>query len=384
MATQMGSAESLVQAAIARLQVGDAARALPLLREAAALGAQPWLLIAQACRSLGDEAGEDESLTRSLAIEPGNVRANLMRGDWSLRAGDEGRAIGHYRAALAAAEPGAPMMPDLPPMLRRAEQWLAQKYRDYGRYLERRLGEAGHAVERAPVALQESLAILLGRAVPHVQQPKAFYYPGLPQIAFYPRQPWFDALEAATDAIRGELAAAEAHEFSPYVQRVARREGRTHPLLDKPDWSAMHLTELGAVKPGVAERFPMTMAAVRAAPIPYIRGQSPMILFSRLKPGTHIPPHHGQYNTRLIVHLPLVVPGGCRLRVGNHTRAVETGRAWAFDDSIEHEAWNDGPADRTILLFEIWRPELSAEERAALTALFEAVSDYGVPVPSEA
>ena len=101
-----------------------------------------------------------------------------------------------------------------------------------------------------------------------------------------------------------------------------------------------------------------------------------MALFSILRPHTHIPPHHGMLNTRLICHLPLIVPDGCRLRVGNHTRPVVAGEVLIFDDSIEHEAWNDSDEVRVILLFEIWRPELTPAERAALTRLFEAVSLY--------
>lgn len=81
-------------------------------------------------------------------------------------------------------------------------------------------------------------------------------------------------------------------------------------------------------------------------------------------------------NTRLIVHIPLIVPPGCRLRVGNEVREVQAGVPLIFDDSIEHEAWNDSGEPRAILLFEIWRPELTAVERAALTAMFGAVSSY--------
>jgi aspartyl/asparaginyl beta-hydroxylase (cupin superfamily) len=101
-----------------------------------------------------------------------------------------------------------------------------------------------------------------------------------------------------------------------------------------------------------------------------------MALFSILEPHTHIPPHHGMLNTRLICHLPLIVPDGCRLRVGNDVRLVEAGKMLIFDDSIEHEAWNDSDDSRIILLFEIWRPELTAAECMALTALFESVSLY--------
>lgn len=71
------------------------------------------------------------------------------------------------------------------------------------------------------------------------------------------------------------------------------------------------------------------------------------------------------------------------MRVGNTTRVFETDRAWAFDDSIEHEAWNDSDHPRTILLFDIWHPALDADERAALTTLFEAIEDYGITAPAD-
>ncbi len=109
-----------------------------------------------------------------------------------------------------------------------------------------------------------------------------------------------------------------------------------------------------------------------------------MALLSVLRPGTHIPPHNGMLNTRLICHLPLVVPAGCRLRVGNETRPVEQDRLMIFDDSIEHEAWNDGDATRIVLLFEIWRPELSFAERTALTTLFEAIEAYSPTADDQA
>ena len=82
-------------------------------------------------------------------------------------------------------------------------------------------------------------------------------------------------------------------------------------------------------------------------------------------------------NTRLICHLPLVVPDKCSFRVGNDTRVPVEGNAWLFDDTIEHEAWNGSDRTRVILLFEIWRPELTAAERAMVSAMFEAIDAYG-------
>jgi aspartyl/asparaginyl beta-hydroxylase (cupin superfamily) len=118
------------------------------------------------------------------------------------------------------------------------------------------------------------------------------------------------------------------------------------------------------------------MAALAKVPMPVIAARSPMALFSVLQPGTHIPPHTGMLNTRLICHLPLIVPPDCTLRVGNQVEPVERGKLMIFDDSIEHEAWNRSDATRVVLLFEVWRPELSADERAALTILFESVGLY--------
>jgi aspartyl/asparaginyl beta-hydroxylase (cupin superfamily) len=95
-----------------------------------------------------------------------------------------------------------------------------------------------------------------------------------------------------------------------------------------------------------------------------------------LRPGARIPPHHGVLNSRLICHLPLIVPDRCGFRVGNETRAWEEGKLLVFDDSMEHEAWNDSDRDRVVLIFDVWRPELGEADRRAITTMFEAIDDY--------
>jgi aspartyl/asparaginyl beta-hydroxylase (cupin superfamily) len=77
----------------------------------------------------------------------------------------------------------------------------------------------------------------------------------------------------------------------------------------------------------------------------------------------------------------LIVPGPCDFRVGNEVRQWVQGKAWAFDDTIEHEAWNKTDETRVVLLFDIWRPELSQEERALVVALFEAIDAYAGKKP---
>jgi aspartyl/asparaginyl beta-hydroxylase (cupin superfamily) len=107
-----------------------------------------------------------------------------------------------------------------------------------------------------------------------------------------------------------------------------------------------------------------------------MKGRTPSAMFSVLKPRTRIPPHTGVTNARLVAHLPLVVPEGCGFRVGNETRQWVPGTAWVFDDTIEHEAWNDSDRPRAILIFDVWHPALTPAERAMVTAMAEAMEAF--------
>jgi aspartate beta-hydroxylase len=95
-------------------------------------------------------------------------------------------------------------------------------------------------------------------------------------------------------------------------------------------------------------------------------------MFSVLDARTSIPAHTGSTNTRLVLHLPLLLPGPARFRVGNVTRSWRMGEAWVFDDTIEHEAWNDADEPRAILIFDVWNPFLSEAERSLVSAMMTA------------
>ena len=99
-------------------------------------------------------------------------------------------------------------------------------------------------------------------------------------------------------------------------------------------------------------------------------------MFSLLKPRTTIPAHVGVTNVRLVTHLALIVPEGCYFRVGNETRQWVPGKAWVFDDTIEHEARNDSDKLRVVLIFDIWHPHLTPAERALITALNAGMNAY--------
>jgi aspartyl/asparaginyl beta-hydroxylase (cupin superfamily) len=113
-------------------------------------------------------------------------------------------------------------------------------------------------------------------------------------------------------------------------------------------------------------------------PSAQVPGYALAVFFSVLEPHTRIPAHTGVTNTRLIVHLPLLIPekGKCFFRVGNETREFEEGQAWVFDDTIEHEAWNDSDRPRAILIFDIWNPLLSEAERERVSAMMVAIRNY--------
>jgi aspartyl/asparaginyl beta-hydroxylase (cupin superfamily) len=284
--------------------------------------------------------------------------------------------MGLRRAADLQQLPG-----DLPERVRRAEAAIAAAEERFEGELHRVLAERG--IKAVPPRFTEALAIASGKQPVYLQQPTSFYFPGLPQTPWYPREmfPWVAELETAVPQMRAEIERVLADErgVEPYVQEEARRASRGHSLLNDARWSAFHLFKAGERVEENAARCPLIMRLLEVLPIPAIKGRSPMALISILKPGTHIPPHHGMINTRLICHIPLVVPDGCRLWVGAETREVVEGRAMIFDDSFEHEAWNHGDAVRAVLLFEIWRPEISEDEKVALTAMFEAVTGYDAP-----
>jgi hypothetical protein len=373
--------ERIARAGIDALGRGDAASARRAFAQIAAAGranVQIWLWLAQSCDMLDDRPAARQALARVLEADPANPYALVMHGELMTRDGDDRAAVGWYQQALAVTAGVQGLPPDLIERLQRAEAARAAAAERFAAQL--RAGIAGVADAAGP-RFAEALAILAGQKRPFLQQPTSFYFPGLPQTAFFDPAdfPWAAALEAAFPAILAEAAAvlADRAGMAPYVQADPARPKPWMDLLDDPRWSAFHLLKGGAPVAANAARCPATMAALAAPPIPVIAGRSPMALFSILAPGTHIKPHHGLLNTRLIVHLPLVVPPDCRLRVGNHVRSVEAGKLMIFDDSIEHEAWNDSDRVRVVLLFEIWRPELTAAERTALTAMYETVTGYG-------
>ena len=132
-------------------------------------------------------------------------------------------------------------------------------------------------------------------------------------------------------------------------------------LNNSPRWSAFHLYKMGKLVEENAAKCPTTMARAGAARRSRISPDERPRRCSRCcKPRTRIPAHTGVTNVRLVTHLPLIIPEGCGFRVGNDTRQWVPGKAWVFDDTIEHEAWNDSDKLRVVLIFDIWHPRSDA------------------------
>ena len=375
---------ALRESGVQALRRGDPRTAREAFEQIVASGradASACIGLAYACRSLNDKAASLAAVDKALALEPRNLRALILKADHLAEAGDARSAAAFYTAATRSALPADQLPSDLRRELERAQGMCDRYAAQFEAFLDDRLFGADAAARKAAPRFVQSLDIMSGKKRVYFQEPRYYYFPELPQIQFYDRNDfgWLDALEAATADIRHELTEVmrDPSVFRPYVQGDPKRPHNEQAgMLNNPAWSAFYLWKDGEIVAANAARCPKTMRALADAPLASVKARSPAVLFSLLRPGTRIPPHNGFVNTRLICHLPLIVPEGCRFRVGNDTRVPIEGKAWVFDDTIEHEAWNDSAETRVILLFEIWRPELSARERALVSAMFEAIDQH--------
>lgn len=380
---QIPEIDAIGAAGAAALQRGEFSRAESFFEQYAAAAPgdrRGHFGLALARKELGDAEGAHRALDVLLKANWADLPALMMKGDLFSKKGDRAAAASYYGLALRHAPAGGALGPEAAERLRGAREFLDRYSREILDRISAELSAAGYRKERSSRRFTESIEIMAGAGKRYVEEPLSFYFSGLPAIGFYPRESfdWLEALESEAEGIAGEFlrAAADEEAFIPYV-----RESKDRPtqydkkLMNSRDWSALFLVDDGKVNEKNARLFPKTLAVLEKTPLHCVDGRGPIILFSRLTPGTRIEPHTGFLNSRLICHLPIVAPAGCALRVGNETRAWKRGEAFVFNDSIEHEAWNRSDRDRVVLLFSVWRPELTAEERGLVSALM--VSGFG-------
>lgn len=233
--------------------------------------------------------------------------------------------------------------------------------------------------------VDKALAFFLGevpREFPDARQrPKFLYVPDLAPRPYLDTAsvPWLADLEAHTDEIRTEAQAmlASPEGLEPFLTFSKPEQEKLYlqSTQGKPAWDAFFFYRHGEHHADNARRCPNTTAVLESFPLARIRNHAPEICFSVLTPGTHILPHHGVTNTRLVAHLPLIVPPDCALRVGGEEHVWQEGRSVLFDDTFEHEAWNRSTRLRVVLIMDLWHPELTEIERLALTDLVTAIGD---------
>jgi len=378
--------EQLNQASLA-LRNGQAAQAKQLFQAVlktpqAQSNAGIWLGLAFACGNAQDPQGALEAVNTALQIQPQNPQALLFKADHLWHQGDKNAAAEFYQGFLYQAEQGANLAPDLKAQVARAQANYDSVAAEQLNYLQTQMDELGLDAEETGARFQEALDISMGKKQFYPQQPSKFFFPQLPHIQFFDTADfdWVSELEAQTAAIKEELNAALAKgvSFEPYLQSSEEVPTLSNSKnWDNDDWGAFYLWKSGERQRSAEDHFPNTIAALENIPFAKIPGSSPNVLFSRLRPNTRIEPHCGFLNTRLICHLPLIVPENCgALRCGNEARSWQEGKIMIFDDSIEHEAWNNSDSERVVLIFEIWRPELTEAERSAISKLLLSIKDY--------
>lgn len=223
--------------------------------------------------------------------------------------------------------------------------------------------------------IDEFARIALGEAptgTPPLQDPELYFWPGLESQPFQDGTvPLIAELEAAYPIVRAELAGLLDAKiaFTPYAQGAdASYRQKKFDLEEGSDrWSIYDL-----LKPAAESNCPKTVELLQR----WFRselGEPVTAQFSALRAGAHIPPHCGVSNVFLTAHLGLIVPQGCRIRVGNEKRSWSEGRGFVFDDSFQHEVWNKGDSMRIVFIARFYHPALTELEIEALGTLHERI-----------
>lgn len=372
---------------MAALHSGDFAGAAAAFAEAARHDPHAiplWLNLAHAHRLAGDAEGERGALESALAVDATHFSSRLRLAQLHQRVGEDMAALREWNAVRQIVAQMPPLAGPVADEVAAGEAWCAGVQAQ----VEARI--AGGLAKEAPAwdeteqrRIGAFVDVALGRRQVFRNECAGVHYPFLPADEFFDRRhfPWLDELEAAAPAIKAELAALLAggtDQIRPYVRMEPGAPRNKWSALDHSlDWSACFLWEYGRPNEPVLARCPETARVLAGLPLARIEGRAPNAFFSMLRPHAHIPAHTGVTNTRAIIHLALDIPPGCEFRVGGETRPWVEGKAFAFDDTIDHEAWNPSDRRRAVLILDTWNPHLSERECAAIATYF-AEADLAV------
>ena len=364
---------------------------VPATAASAPYGAKAKLAICRA--ALGEHRAATGMFAAVLADRPGEFPLRLAYAESLAAAGDEAAALPEYFRALHDAQERGRWLDDAstPPLLReRVKQAMRIVDRGRSALFERVMQPHVAAFGRDSLArVSGALEIYLGTRPPPQrdprQQPKFFWVPGLPETPYFDRGlfDWYQELESAADAIRSELQAVltRERELTPFlvIDDKAAEEAYLAGNPDSRAWDAFFFHRHGERFDAHLRDCPQTAAALDAVPLTRIDAHAPEVLFSVLAPQTHIKPHHGVTNTRVVTHLPLLIPeGDCKLVVGGVEHAWQPGRCITFDDTFLHEAWNRSDQTRVVLILDTWNPYLSTEECVVMKDLIEQIGAFNL------
>ena len=380
--------QALFSLGVHAFQRGDAAGALELLQGARVRAPRDPMIplsVSRVFREIGQPEQEWSAIIDALQIDAYFLPGLLSKAEFLERQRRIRTAAAVFRDALKV----APGEPQWPPALRRrlehARDVVLNDTDEMAAYLAHRISATRATVDAALAdRWDEAASILAGKTRPYRSECHQLHVPRLPALTFYDDAlfPWMAELESRTDAIKSELQdmlARRDDEFVPYIQYgPGDPVNQWDKLNHSRNWSGFHLYAHGKPVHEHLSQCPRTAEALALVDAVDIPGLCPNAMFSALAPGAHIPPHTGETNARLVAHLPLVVPEKCNYRVGYDWRQWREGKCWVFDDTLEHEARNDSDQVRVILMFDVWNPLLSVEERRMVTALAEAMRDYRV------
>lgn len=383
--------ESMLVLGLVELRRGRFSQALEVMQGAAKL--QPSHPLAHHyIGRVHDAAGNPSEAVlahaRALALDGASHVVRLHYAAALERSGDIERAVLHYQRALHDAQTQGRWLNSstTPVPLQPLVQHAARTVRDFRKRAFESLLQALRARYGAEELqrVEQALRFYTQEEQPSYpdprQRPTFFYVPGLPHAPYLDRAlfPWIEAVEARTGEIRREFQALEPQERSrervftsdELERQNLKGEGST------PSWNGYYLYRYGERRRETCERCPVTSRTLEGVPLSHVREHAPEVLFSVFTAGTHLLPHRGVTNTRLVAHLPLIVPEQCALRVADEIHEWREGRIVVFDDTYEHEAWNRSGQTRVVLIFDVWNPHLSEAERAAVSDLIAAMGDF--------
>jgi aspartate beta-hydroxylase len=383
--------EALNVVALAALRSGRTKRALELLERAVSVAPEDPMTrhhLARAYEAAPDVGKATEAHAAAVRLEPAFFIARLHLGGCLERLGRREDALVQYKRALDDAQGQGRWLnqettpPALRPLVTQAVVAVRNGRRQLFQALLAPLREryGRESMDR----VEHCLRIYLNEAPPVYpdprQKPSFLLFPGLPTSAYIERAalPWVDELEAQTPAVLAELqrllpsAAGRERVFGSDALEAENLRG----LEVAPSWNGYYFYRHGERRDDNCQSCPDTSRALDALPLARVREHGPEVLFSVFTTGTHLLPHRGVTNTRVVGHLPLLVPEDCALSVGGEIHVWRPGEVVVFDDTYEHEAWNRSPRTRVVMIFDTWNPYLTEAERAAVTDLVTAIGDF--------